>query len=112
MGTVNIAELKDQLSSFLQRVRAGEELSSAIESYPSPRSSRFVKIWTLKNLRWLHPGRWRFLNGNWIRSDSGRSVAWEEAARWQMQSTGQLPRTERTFPGLNAVKRRDGEARI
>lgn len=26
MGTVNIAELKDQLSSFLQRVRAGEEL--------------------------------------------------------------------------------------
>ena len=26
MATVNIAELKDQLSSFLQRVRAGEEL--------------------------------------------------------------------------------------
>jgi prevent-host-death family protein len=26
MGTVNIAELKDQLSSFLHRVRAGEEL--------------------------------------------------------------------------------------
>ena len=26
MGTVNIAELKDRLSSFLQRVRAGEEL--------------------------------------------------------------------------------------
>jgi len=26
VGTVNIAELKDQLSSFLQRVRAGEEL--------------------------------------------------------------------------------------
>jgi len=25
MGTVNIAELKDRLSSFLQRVRAGEE---------------------------------------------------------------------------------------
>src|SRR5437588_2251240 len=26
MGTVNIAELKDRLSSFLHRVRAGEEL--------------------------------------------------------------------------------------
>ena len=26
MGSVNIAELKDQLSSFLHRVRAGEEL--------------------------------------------------------------------------------------
>jgi prevent-host-death family protein len=26
VGTVNIAELKDQLSSFLHRVRAGEEL--------------------------------------------------------------------------------------
>jgi prevent-host-death family protein len=26
MGTVNIAELKDQLSSFLHRVRAGEEI--------------------------------------------------------------------------------------
>ena len=26
MGTVNIAELKDQLSGFLRRVRAGEEL--------------------------------------------------------------------------------------
>ena len=26
VGTVNIAELKDQLSSFLQRVRAGEEI--------------------------------------------------------------------------------------
>ncbi|HXK06154.1 MAG TPA: hypothetical protein VMS37_27400 [Verrucomicrobiae bacterium] len=26
MGTVNIAQLKDQLSSFLHRVRAGEEL--------------------------------------------------------------------------------------
>jgi prevent-host-death family protein len=26
MGTVNIAELKDQLSAFLHRVRAGEEL--------------------------------------------------------------------------------------
>jgi antitoxin (DNA-binding transcriptional repressor) of toxin-antitoxin stability system len=26
VGTVNIAELKDQLSSFLPRVRAGEEL--------------------------------------------------------------------------------------